>query len=101
MLVERLEEEAMCDATVTAEPPLSVPLLGLVPMARLTWVLLSPVSTLPLASSTATVTAGEIAEPACASEGPWTNTSWLPVVATLNGCDVDAARAGELDAVRV
>ena len=50
--------------TVTAEPPVRVPPSGLVPMAKLTEVVLSVVSTLPLASSTATVTAGVIAEPA-------------------------------------
>ena len=50
--------------TVTAEPPVSVPLPGLVPMARLTGVAVSPVSMLPLASSTATVTAGARPAPA-------------------------------------
>ena len=63
--------------TVTAEPPVSVPPLGLVPIARLTVVALSPVSTLPLASSTATVTAGVTAEPALVLVGPWRKASWV------------------------
>ena len=44
-------------------------------MARLTVVALSEVSTLPLASSTATVTAGLMAAPAAVLEGPWTKAS--------------------------
>ena len=38
-------------------------------------VALSVVSMLPLASSTATVTAGVMAAPAATLEGPWTKTS--------------------------
>ena len=60
---------AIPETTVTAAPPLRVPLAGLVPMARLTWVALSEVSMLPLASSTATFTAGVMAAPAAALEG--------------------------------
>ena len=56
---------------------MSVPPPGLVPMARLTVVALSEVSTLPLASSTATVTAGEMAAPAVAVVGCWTKASWV------------------------
>ena len=44
-------------------------------MARLTVVALSEVSTLPLASSTATFTAGVMAAPAAVLEGPWTKAS--------------------------
>ena len=47
----RPEKVAMPLATVTAEPPLSVPPVGLVPMARLTLVVLSAVSMLPLPAS--------------------------------------------------
>ncbi len=57
---------------MTAAPPVSVPPPGLVPMARVTFVVLSPVSTLPLASSTATVTAGDIVAPATVVVGLWT-----------------------------
>ena len=44
-------------------------------MARLTEVALSEVSMLPLASSTATFTAGVMTAPAAALEGPWTKAS--------------------------
>src|SRR5215470_17571967 len=73
--MDRPEKVATPEATVTAEPPLRVPPAGLVPMARLTVVALSEVSMLPLASSTATLTAGLIAAPAAALEGPWTKAS--------------------------
>ncbi len=56
---------------------MSVPPPGLVPMARPTVVVLSPVSMLPLASSTATVTAGVMAAPATVLVGPWTKASWV------------------------
>ena len=69
LLIESAENVATPAETVTADPPLSVPPPGLVPMVRLIWVLLSPVSTLPLASSTATVTAGDTAEPAAVLVG--------------------------------
>src|SRR5208283_5891707 len=71
-------------------------------MARLTVVALSEVSTLPLASSTATVTAGEMAEPAAALEGSWTNAKWLasPTV-MLNAVEVAAVYEGVLEAVRM
>ena len=65
----------MPEATVTAEPPPRVPPPGLVPMASVTMVALSEVSMLPLASSTATFTAGVMAAPAAALEGPWTKAS--------------------------
>ena len=45
-------------------------------MARLTVVALSAVSTFPLASSTATVTAGLMAEPTAVLLGPWTKARW-------------------------
>ena len=70
LLMESPENVATPAATVTAAPPVSVPPPGLVPMARPTVVVLSPVSTLPLASSTATVTAGVTAEPAAVFVGP-------------------------------
>ena len=73
--MERPEKVATPEETVTAEPPLSVPAAGLVPMASVTWVELSDVSTLPLASSTATLTAGVMTAPALALEGPWTKAS--------------------------
>ncbi len=69
MSIERPENVAMPPTTATAEPPVSVPPPGFVPMARLTVVVWSPVSTLPLASSTATVTGGVMAEPAAVFVG--------------------------------
>lgn len=100
--MDRLENVAMPEATVTAEPPVKVPPLGLVPMARTTWVALSPVSMLLLPSSTATVTAGEMAEPACALLGPWMKARCVatPGVIVKAG-DVAAASDGVLDAMRV
>ena len=83
--MERPEKVATPEATVTAEPPVRVPPPGLVPMARLTVVALSVVSTLPLASSTATVTAGLMVAPAAALEGPWMKASLVggPVTAVM------------------
>ena len=86
--MESPENLAIPAVTVTAEPPVSVPPAGLVPMARLTVVALSVVSTLPLASSTATVTAGLMVAPGAALEGPWIKASLVggpvEVVATRN-----------------
>src|SRR5262249_59812567 len=73
--MDRPEKGAIPEPPVTAEPPLRVPPAGLVPIARLTWVALSEVSTLPLASSTATVTAGGMAAPAAVLDGPRTKAS--------------------------
>ena len=50
-------------------------------------VVLSPVSTLPLASSTATVTAGAMDEPARALVGRWTKTSWVAVPGVILKAD--------------
>ena len=67
-------------------------------------VALSVVSTLPLASSTATVTAGVMAAPAAMLEGPWTKASLVggPIGAvTLKAADVAAVCEGVLEAVSV
>ena len=74
LLMERAEKVATPDATVTAEPPVSVPPLGFVAMAKATEVVLSAVSMLPLASSTATVTAGVMVELAIVLLGSWMKT---------------------------
>src|SRR5438309_270170 len=67
--------------TVTVNPPvfvqLSTPDDGFVPIARVTKVALSPVSTLPLASSTATVTDGVIVALAAVLLGCCVYTSWV------------------------
>ena len=70
------------ETTATPEPPVRVPPPALFPKARLTTVLLSPVSTLPLESSTATVTAGVMVAPAAVVLGPTTKARCLasPVV---------------------
>src|SRR5271157_2643214 len=100
--MERPEKVAMPAETVAAALPASAPLPGLVPMARVTWVALSPVSTLPSASSTATVTAGVMAEPAAVLLGPWTKTSWVAVPGdTLKADEVATVYEGVLDAVSV
>ena len=94
----------MPEATVTAEPPPRVPPPGLVPMARITVVALSEVSMLPLASSTATVTAGVMTAPAAALEGPWTKASLAggPIAAVmLKAPEVAALYVGVLEAVSV
>src|ERR1700722_11021622 len=96
------ENVATPEATVSAEPPLSVPALGLVPMARVICVELSPVSTLPLASSTDTATAGEMAEPAAALVGPWVKTSLVAAPGVMSKADeVATVKDGVLEAVRV
>ena len=89
--MESPEKVATPATTVTAEPPVRVPPPGLVPMARLTVVALSLVSTLPLASSTATVTAGLMAEPAAALVGPWTNASCVAAPGVMLKADDVAA----------
>ncbi len=100
--MERLEKVAMPDATVTAAPPVSAPPPGLVPMARVTFVALSPVSMLPLASSTATVTAGVMAEPATVLVGPSMKARWSAAPGVmLKDNEVAVAYAGVLEAVRV
>ena len=68
--MDRPEKVAMPAATGTAVPPVSVPPPALFPNASATVVPLSPVSTLPAASSTATVTAGAIVAPATVVLGP-------------------------------
>ncbi len=100
--MERPEKVATPATTVTAVPPVSVPPPGLVPMARPIVVLPSPVSTLPLASSTATVTAGVIGRPAAVLVGPWTKASWAgaPDV-MLKADEVAGVYGGVLEAVRV
>jgi len=104
-LMERLWKVAMPEATVTAEAPLRVPPAGLVPMAMLTWVALSVVSMLPLASSTATRTAGVMVLPAVVLVGPWTKASLVggPAVLALmlNAAEVAAVYEGELEATSV
>lgn len=102
MLMERPAKVATPADTVTAEPPVSVPAPGLFPMARVTVVVLLPVSTLPLASSTATVTAGEMAEPACALLGPWMNTRLFAAPGvTVKADEVAVVNDGVLDAANV
>src|SRR5215467_194411 len=101
--METPEKVATPDTTVTAEPPLRFPPAGLVPMARLTLVALSEVSMLPLASSTATVTAGVIVPPAAVLEGPWIKASLAgaPGPVTLKAAEVAAVLEGVLEAVSV
>ena len=102
LLIDKPGKVATPTVTVTAEPPVRVPPLGLVPMARLMEVPLSPVWTLPLASSTATVTAGVIAEPAALLVGPCTKARWLAGDGVmLKVDDVAPVYAGVLAAVSV
>src|SRR5271165_1676026 len=99
--MERPGKVAMPEATVTAEPPVSVPPPGLVAMARLTVVALSAVWTLPLASSTATVTEGVTVAPAATLEGPWMKARWVGAAVTLKAAEVAAVYDGVLEAVSV
>src|SRR5215472_4878288 len=100
--MDRPEKVAMPVTTVMADPPLRVPPAGLVPMARLTFVALSEVSMLPLASSTATCTAGVMALPAALSEGPARNASLAGAPGVmLNAAEVAAVYEGELEATSV
>ena len=81
---------------------MSVPAPGLVPMDRLTVVLVSPVSMLPLASSTATVTAGVMVAPATVLLGPWTKASWVAAPGVmLKAAEAAAVYVGVLAAVSV
>ena len=103
-LMERPEKVATPrghrDGRAAAERPAA----GVGPDGQAHVVALSPVSTLPLASSTATVTAGVIvAEPAAVLDGPWTKASCgggRPGV-MLKADEVAAVYEGVLDAVRV
>jgi len=100
--MERPEKVAMPVTTVMAAPPLRVPPAGLVPMARLTFVELSEVSMLPLASSTTTCTAGVMALPAVPLEGPTMNASVAEAPGVmLNATEVAAVYEGELEATSV
>ena len=64
-------------------------------MARVTWLVLSEVSTLPLASSTATFTAGVMTAPAPVLEGPWTKPSLAggPIAADAREGDTMPSKA--------
>jgi hypothetical protein len=100
--IDNPENVAIPEETVVAEPPFKLPPPGFVPIASVIVVALSVVSTLPLASSTATVTAAEIAEPACALEGPWMKASCVADPGLmLNADEVAGVYVGVLEAVRV
>jgi hypothetical protein len=101
LLRERPAKVAMPAAAVTAAPPVSVEVPGLVPMARLTWSVLSAVTTLPKESSRATVTAGAIEEPARALVGWVTKTSLLAAPAVMLKAAEVAAVSVPLEATRV
>ena len=102
LLMERPEKVATPAVTVVAEPPASDPPPGFVPIVKVTCVRLSPVSTLPFASSTATVTAGEIAEPATVVVGPWRKTRCAGVPGVMLKADEVAAVYGDVvEAARV
>src|SRR5215469_8985637 len=99
--MERPEKVATPATTVTAAPPVRVPLPGLAPRARLTVVVLSPVSTLLLASSTATVTAGAMTAPARALVGWVTTASWVGApTLMLKADEVAEVKEGVLEATR-
>ncbi len=59
-----------------------MPTLGFVPIASVTFVELSDVTTFPFASSTLTVTAGEIEDPATTLEGCCVNANFVAVPGT-------------------
>ena len=102
LLMERGENVATPSETVTADPPVSVPLPGFAPRVSVTWVVLSPDSMLPLASSTATVTGGEIVDPAAVLVGPWTKVRWLAAPGVMvKGDEVAPVQDGVLVAASV
>jgi hypothetical protein len=81
--IERAAYVATPWETVTWPPPDSVPPAGFDPKASVTFVVLSPVTTLPDASSTATVTVGRLA-PAVDPAGCDVKASLVPeAVATV------------------
>src|SRR6516164_9679560 len=95
----RFEKVATPWLTVTVVVPVRVPPAGL--RARLTMSVLSEVTMLLLASSTATVTAGVTVAPAGVLEGFWTNTSWVAAPgAMLKAAEVAGVREPD-EAVRV
>ena len=71
LLIDTAAKVATPLTTVAWPPPVRVPVFGLVPIASVTLVVLSVVTTLPFASSTATVSGGAIASPASAVVGCW------------------------------
>ena len=79
------------------------PAAGVGPDGQAHLVALSEVSMLPLASSTATFTAGVMAAPAAALEGAWTKPSLVdgPTPVMLKAADVTAVYEGVLEAVSV
>ena len=68
--------------TVCAAPPVRVPLLGFVPIASVTFVELSVVTTLLFASSSCTVTAGVMVWPATVLLGCTPNLRCVAVPGT-------------------
>src|SRR5438132_2315382 len=79
LLVKMSLKLATATATVLVCVHLSMPDAALLPMASVTVVVLSPVSTLPLASSTATNTDGEIVLPATVVVGCCVYTNCVAV----------------------
>src|SRR6267142_2216815 len=76
------ENEATPATAATVFEPVSVPPLGLVPIATVTFPV-NPVAVLLLASSAVTCTAGVIAPPAVVLLGCTENTSWVAVPAVM------------------
>src|SRR2546422_823888 len=76
------ENEATPATAATVFVPASVPPLGLVPIATVTFPV-NPVAVLPLASCAVTSTAGVIAEPAVVLLGCTENTSCVAVPAVI------------------
>ena len=75
LLIERSLNVAMPFTALTGVVPLSVPVLGLLPIAMVTDAVLVFAKS-PLASSTLTVTAGVIEAPAAVFAGCWANTNF-------------------------
>ena len=94
MLIDRLLKVATPLTTVFVTVPESVPPPGLVPMARVMWVVLSVVIVAFEAFTTLTVTAGLIVAPAVRLVGCWTKRSLVAALTvvklTLLSVDVDA-----------
>ena len=101
LLIDRVLNVATPPDAATVAVPLSVPALGFVPIASVTF-LVSEVTTLLFASRICTVIAGVMEAPAAVFVGCWLNTRCVAVPGVmLNVLDVAPVSAGLLVAESV
>src|SRR5207248_3812350 len=88
------ENVATPATAATTFVPASVPVLGLVPIATVTFPV-NPVAVFPCASCAVTCTAGVITAPAAVVLGSTVNTSWVAVPAVMLNAALVAVRSEE------